>query len=43
MKDASVDYAGAAKHRDNVIKTLTGGVAGLFKKNKIELIEGFGS
>ena len=33
----------ACKHRDKVIKTLTGGVAGLFKKNKIDLIEGFGS
>jgi dihydrolipoyl dehydrogenase len=40
---ASVDYAGATEHRDKVIKTLTGGVAGLFKKNKIDLIEGFGS
>jgi dihydrolipoamide dehydrogenase len=43
VADASVDYAGAVTHRDNVIKTLTGGVAGLFKKNKIDLIEGFGS
>jgi dihydrolipoamide dehydrogenase len=41
--DASFDYAGAAKHRDKVVKTLTGGVAMLFKKNKIDLIEGFGS
>jgi dihydrolipoamide dehydrogenase len=40
---ASVDYSGATAHRDQVIKTLTGGVAGLFKKNKIDLIEGFGS
>jgi dihydrolipoamide dehydrogenase len=40
---ASVDYSGAVQHRDKVIKTLTGGVAGLFKKNKIDLIEGFGS
>jgi dihydrolipoamide dehydrogenase len=40
---ASIDYSGAVKHRDKVIKTLTGGVAGLFKKNKIDLIEGFGS
>ncbi len=39
----SVDYPGATKHRDKVIKTLTSGVAGLFKKNKIDLIEGFGS
>jgi dihydrolipoamide dehydrogenase len=43
VPEASVDYAGAVKHRDAVIKTLTGGVAGLFKKNKIDLIEGFGS
>jgi dihydrolipoamide dehydrogenase len=40
---ASVDYKGAAKHRDKVIKTLTSGVAMLFDKNKVELIEGFGS
>src|SRR5215218_2062420 len=40
---ASVDYAGAARHRDKVVKTLTGGVSGLFKKNKIDLIEGHGS
>ena len=43
MDGASVDYGGAVKHRDKVIKTLTGGVAGLFKKNEIDLIEGFGS
>ena len=43
VEGASVDYAGAVEHRDKVIKTLTGGVAGLFKKNKIDLIEGFGS
>jgi dihydrolipoamide dehydrogenase len=41
--DTSFDYGGAAKHRDKVVKTLTGGVAMLFKKNKIDLIEGFGS
>jgi dihydrolipoamide dehydrogenase len=40
---ASVDYGGASKHRDRVVKTLTGGVGMLFKKNKIDLIEGFGS
>ena len=40
VEGASVDYAGAVEHRDKVIKTLTGGVAGLFKKNKIDLIEG---
>ena len=35
-----VDFGGAMAHRDKVIKTLTGGVAVLFNKNKIELIEG---
>jgi dihydrolipoamide dehydrogenase len=39
----SVDFGGVTKHRDKVIKTLTGGVAGLFKKNKIDLIEGHGA
>src|ERR671917_284038 len=41
--DASFDYSGAAKHRDKVVKTLTGGVGMLFEKNKIDLIDGFGS
>jgi dihydrolipoamide dehydrogenase len=41
--DTSFDYSGAAKHRDKVVKTLTGGVGMLFEKNKIDLIEGFGS
>src|SRR4051794_22301919 len=39
---ASFDIAGAARHRDKVVKTLTGGVAGLFKKHKIEVLEGHG-
>jgi dihydrolipoyl dehydrogenase len=37
----SVDFARVGERRDKVIKTLTGGVAGLFKKNSIEYIEGF--
>ena len=37
------DYAGATKHRDKVVKTLTGGVGMLFRKNKIDLVEGFGA
>jgi dihydrolipoamide dehydrogenase len=41
--DVGVDFAGVGRHRDKVIKTLTGGVAGLFKKNRIELIEGHGA
>ena len=43
VEGASVDYPGATKHRDKVVKTLTSGVAMLFDKNKIDLIEGFGS
>ena len=39
----SVDFAGVTKHRDKVIRTLTGGVAGLMKRNKIDVIEGHGS
>jgi dihydrolipoamide dehydrogenase len=38
-----VDYAGVADRRRKVITTLTGGVAGLMKKNKIDVIEGIGS
>jgi dihydrolipoamide dehydrogenase len=43
VEGASVNYDGATKHRDKVVKTLTSGVAMLFDKNKIDLIEGFGS
>ncbi len=35
-----VDYAGIQARREKVVGTLTSGVAGLFKKNGIELIEG---
>src|SRR3712207_976322 len=41
--DVSVDFAAVSARRQKVIKTLTGGVSGLFKKNKIDLIEGFGA
>ena len=40
---SSIDYSGATKHRDKVVKTLTGGVSMLFDKNKIDYIDGFGS
>src|ERR671939_2137400 len=36
----SVGFDGVAAHRDKVIKTLTGGVSGLMKKNKVDVIEG---
>ena len=38
-----VDYAGVSTRRAKVVSTLTGGVAGLFKKNGIDLIEGSAS
>jgi dihydrolipoamide dehydrogenase len=40
---SSVDFGAVMDRRGKVIKTLTGGVGGLFKKNKIDYIEGFGS
>jgi dihydrolipoamide dehydrogenase len=41
--DPEIDYATIGKRRQKVISTLTGGVAGLFKKNGIEVIEGEGA
>src|SRR5215211_6710653 len=43
VNGSEFDYGGATKHRDKVVKTLTGGVGILFEKNKIDLIEGFAS
>jgi dihydrolipoamide dehydrogenase len=40
---ATLDYAGAAKHRNKVVKTLTGGVRMLFEKDGIQLFEGLGA
>jgi dihydrolipoamide dehydrogenase len=40
--DVSFDIAAAGKHRDKVVKTLTGGVGGLLKKHKVDLLEGSG-
>jgi dihydrolipoamide dehydrogenase len=42
-KDLSIDVAKLQERREAVRKTLTGGVAGLFKKNKIDVIQGEGS
>src|ERR671932_1424210 len=39
VPDRSVDFAKVGARRERVIKTLTGGVAGLFKKNKVDYIE----
>jgi dihydrolipoamide dehydrogenase len=41
--DTSFDIAVAGKRRDKVIKTMTGGVGGLMKKNEIEVVEGEGA
>jgi len=41
--EPTVDYAAVQARRERVIKTLTGGVSGLFKKNEITYIEGVGS
>ncbi|HEY2600886.1 MAG TPA: dihydrolipoyl dehydrogenase [Thermoleophilaceae bacterium] len=43
VEGAAVDMAGAGAHRDKVVKTLTGGVAMLLKKNNVDVIEGHGS
>jgi dihydrolipoamide dehydrogenase len=43
VPERSVDFSKVMARREKVIKTLTGGVAGLFKKNKIDYIEGHGS
>ena len=43
VSEPEVDFAGVSARRQKVVSTLTGGVSGLFKKNKIDLIEGSGS
>ena len=42
VSEPTVDFDGVGARRKKVIKTLTGGVAGLFKKNAIDVIEGHG-
>jgi dihydrolipoamide dehydrogenase len=37
---AEIDFAAVLERRNKVVATLTGGVAGLMKKNKIDVIEG---
>src|SRR4051812_3622491 len=39
----AVDFGAVGKRRDKVVKTLTGGVSGLFKKNGIDVIQGHGT
>jgi dihydrolipoamide dehydrogenase len=38
-----VDFAAVGERRGRVVKTLTGGVTGLFKKNAIDVIDGHGA
>jgi dihydrolipoamide dehydrogenase len=41
--EPTIDFDAVMARRARVVKTLTGGVSGLFKKNAIEYIEGSGS
>ncbi len=41
--DVKINFSGVTNHRDEVVKKLTGGVGMLLKKNKVEVIEGFGA
>src|SRR3712207_192560 len=43
VSEPQIDYGAINQRRLRVIKTLTGGVAGLFKKNGIDVLEGEGS
>jgi dihydrolipoamide dehydrogenase len=40
VAEPEVDFDGVKAHRDNVVKTLTGGVEMLLKKNKCEIVRG---
>jgi dihydrolipoamide dehydrogenase len=41
--EPQVDFGAVMDRRAKVVKTLTGGVTGLFKKNGVDLLEGFGA
>jgi dihydrolipoamide dehydrogenase len=43
VPERTIDFAAVGERRRKVIKTLTGGVSGLMKKNKIDVIEGTAS
>ena len=43
VAEPEIDFGAVGERRKKVIKTLTGGVAGLFKKNKIDYLEGHGA
>ena len=37
-----LDWAGVQGHKERVVKQMTGGVGGLMRKNKIDVVRGFG-
>src|ERR1700709_2293158 len=43
VSEPEIDYAAVSARRAKVISTLTGGVAGLMKKNDIDVIQGEGT
>src|SRR3954469_14612112 len=43
VPERTIDFGKVSERRQKVVKTLTGGVGGLMKKNKIDVIEGVGS
>jgi dihydrolipoamide dehydrogenase len=43
VPDRTIDFASVGERRRKVVKTLTGGVSGLMKKNNVDVIEGVGS
>ena len=43
VNSPEIDFGAVGERRKKVIKTLTGGVSGLFKKNKIDYVEGHGT
>ena len=43
VPERTIDFAAVGERRRKVIKTLTGGVGGLMKKNNIDVIQGLGS
>src|SRR3954453_21377017 len=43
VAEPTVDFGAVMQRRAKVVKTLPGGVAGLFKKNAVEVLEGEGA
>jgi dihydrolipoamide dehydrogenase len=43
VPDRTIDFGAVGERRRKVIKTLTGGVSGLMKKNSVDVLEGVGS